>query len=196
MCCPFGPISIRPRLEVSLEHRLEDELERPLHHSVADRRNREDADFALVLAFPYVGDIANGRAPWLHGYYSASLLLRTQPPPSRLRPTSRFSPVIRPTLLRRFRVGTRRASPVARHVLVTVLSLPPRRGEHPYASVFGCSCRLRPPVEGSALGHTPLRGHTAFTFNTARGLIASPGETLSIGFSVSVSITSAIQTTG
>jgi hypothetical protein len=31
-------------------------------------------------------------------------------------------------LLRRFRAGTRRASPVARHVLVTVLSLPPRRG--------------------------------------------------------------------
>src|ERR1700737_1863963 len=44
----------------------------------------------LVLAFPYVGDIANGRAPWLRGHYSASSLLRTQPPPSRLRPTSRF----------------------------------------------------------------------------------------------------------
>src|ERR1700716_2973068 len=44
----------------------------------------------LVLAFPYVGDIANGRAPLLRGHYSASLLLRTQPPPSRLRPTSRF----------------------------------------------------------------------------------------------------------
>src|SRR5207248_4961349 len=38
---------------------------------------------------PYVGDIANGRAPSLHGHYSASSLLRTQPPPSRLRPTSR-----------------------------------------------------------------------------------------------------------
>jgi len=39
---------------------------------------------------PYVGDVANGRAPSLHGRYSASSLLRTQPPPSRLRPTSRF----------------------------------------------------------------------------------------------------------
>jgi hypothetical protein len=29
MCCAFGPISIRPRLEVSLEYRPEDELERP-----------------------------------------------------------------------------------------------------------------------------------------------------------------------
>src|SRR6202140_5793119 len=77
-------------------------------------------------------------------------------------------PVIRPTLLRRFPAGTRRASPVAWHVLVTVLSLPPRRGEHPYRSVFGCSCGLRPPVEGSALGDTPFRGHNAFTVVTAR----------------------------
>src|ERR1700692_894670 len=44
----------------------------------------------LVLAFPYVGDIANGRATSLRGHYSASSLLRAQPPPSRLRPTSRF----------------------------------------------------------------------------------------------------------
>src|SRR5208283_1754926 len=38
---------------------------------------------------PYDGVVANGRVPWLHGYYSVSSLLRTQPPPSRLRPTSR-----------------------------------------------------------------------------------------------------------
>src|SRR6478736_7495948 len=44
----------------------------------------------LVLAFPYVGGVANGRAPSLHGHYSASSLVRTHPPPSRLRPTSRF----------------------------------------------------------------------------------------------------------
>jgi hypothetical protein len=46
--------------------------------------------YHLVLAFPYVGDIANGRAPSLHGHCSASSLLRTQPTPSRLWPTSRF----------------------------------------------------------------------------------------------------------
>src|SRR5436309_804366 len=51
MCCPLGSISIRPRWEVSLEHRLEYELERTLHHSVVDRRNREDADFAPVLRY-------------------------------------------------------------------------------------------------------------------------------------------------
>ena len=49
MRCPLGPISIRPRLEVGLEYRLEYELERTLHHSVADRRNREDTDFAPIL---------------------------------------------------------------------------------------------------------------------------------------------------
>src|SRR5215471_20857596 len=43
----------------------------------------------LVLAFPRFGGVANGRAPWLHGHYPASSLLRAQPPPSRLRPTSR-----------------------------------------------------------------------------------------------------------
>src|SRR5271166_4943757 len=43
----------------------------------------------LVLAFPYVGGVANGRAPSLHGHYSASSLVRTHPPPSHLRPTSR-----------------------------------------------------------------------------------------------------------
>src|SRR3954447_24575112 len=47
MCCPLGPIS--KRLEIRLEDRFEYELERALHHSVADCRNRKDADFAPVL---------------------------------------------------------------------------------------------------------------------------------------------------
>src|SRR5260370_18157459 len=58
------------------------------------------------------------------------------------------SPVIRPTLLRRFLVGTRRVSPFAQHVLVTVLSLPPRRCDQPYRSVFGLSFCLRPTAAG------------------------------------------------
>src|SRR3984885_11401112 len=76
-------------------------------------------------------------------------------------------PIIRPTLLRRFLVGTRRASPVAWHVLVTVLSLPPRQGDQPRRSDFGCSCCLSPTVAGSALGDIHFRGHNAFTFVTA-----------------------------
>ena len=51
MSCPLGTISKRARLEVGLEDRLQYELERALHHSVADRRNREDADLAAVLRY-------------------------------------------------------------------------------------------------------------------------------------------------
>src|ERR1700745_1843494 len=145
----------------------------------------------LVLAFPYVGDIANGRAPSLRRHYSASSLLRTQPPPSRLRPTSRFCRLYGLPCSGDFLAGTRRASPVAQHVLVTVLSLPPRRGEQPYRSVFGWSFCLRPAVAGSALGDTHFRGHNAFTVVTARCLVTSPREVLSIGFEGSVSISSA-----
>src|SRR5258705_7320562 len=54
-------------------------------------RSCNSMDAFVISSLPsYVGDIANGRAPSLRGHYSASSLLRTQPPPSRLRPTSRF----------------------------------------------------------------------------------------------------------
>src|SRR5438876_7276633 len=43
--CPFWSVSIRPRLEISFEDRLQDELECPLNHAIADSRNRKDADF-------------------------------------------------------------------------------------------------------------------------------------------------------
>jgi len=49
MSCPLGTISKRSRLEVCLEDRLQHELERTLHHSISDRRNRKDADLAPVL---------------------------------------------------------------------------------------------------------------------------------------------------
>src|SRR6201988_2670945 len=51
MCCPFRSISIRPRLEIRFENRLQDELQRPLAHSVTDSRNRKYAYFAPVLRF-------------------------------------------------------------------------------------------------------------------------------------------------
>src|SRR5208283_2650808 len=98
------------------------------------------------------------------GPFAPRTLLRfiaTADPAATLSSSADFpvSPVIRPTLLRRFLAGTRRASPVARHVLVTVLSLPPRRGDQPYRSVFGSPCCLRPTVGGSAFGATHFRGH-------------------------------------
>src|SRR5438445_13534734 len=55
--------------------------------------------------------LQNSRAPSLHGHYSASPLLRTRPSPSRRSPTSRFRRLYG-SLLRRFRSGARRASPV------------------------------------------------------------------------------------
>src|SRR5262245_62905158 len=42
MSYPLGTISKRARLEVGLEDRLQYELERPLHHPISDRRNREE----------------------------------------------------------------------------------------------------------------------------------------------------------
>src|ERR1700751_5830847 len=48
---PLRPISKRPQLEIRFENRLEDELERPLYYPVPDRRDRQDADFALVLRY-------------------------------------------------------------------------------------------------------------------------------------------------
>ena len=122
----------------------------------------------LALAFPIERDVTNSRAPSLHGRYPTSSLLRARPPPSRLRSTSRFSRLYDLPCSSDFSSGTREASPTTRYVLVTVLSLPPRRGEQPYRSVFGWSFCLRPSVAGSAPGDTHFRGHNAFTFVTAQ----------------------------
>src|SRR5262249_9268218 len=45
MCCLLGTVSKRPRLEVGLKDRLQDELERTLHHPITDSGNGKDADF-------------------------------------------------------------------------------------------------------------------------------------------------------
>src|SRR5208337_1847557 len=49
MGCPLWTVSRRPRLEVRLEDWFQYQLERALHHSVADSRNRKDADLAPIL---------------------------------------------------------------------------------------------------------------------------------------------------
>ena len=106
------------------------------------------------------------------------------------------SPVIRPTLLRRFRGGTRTASPVARHVLVTVLPLPPRRSDTTHRSGFVVPCCLRPIPEGSA-------SEVVFLTRPPTGSLAlRPGDSrttltvaLSIGSTSFVSSTDATQAT-
>src|SRR5262249_12430950 len=113
----------------------------------------------LVLAFPIERDITNSRAPSLHGRYPTSSLLRTHPPPSRLRSTSRFGRLYDLPCSGDFapgRGGLRQflgmsLSPCSRfHTAVVGL---PRR------SAFGIPCWLHPTVAGSALGSLHFRGH-------------------------------------
>ena len=49
MSCPLGTVSKRPRLEVRLKDRFQYQLERALHHPVADSWNRKNADLAPIL---------------------------------------------------------------------------------------------------------------------------------------------------
>ena len=116
--------------------------------------------------------IINSRVPLLLGRYPRSTLIRTPPPPSRLSVHFPLLTVIEPTLLQRFRFGTRRASPVARYVLVTVLSLPPRRS----VSVVSISFRLimLPSPYGCGLGLWGL----SLSGPPMRSLSLWPGDSL------------------
>ena len=106
-------------------------------------------------------------------------------------------PVIRPTLLHRLLDGARTVSPVARHVLATVLSLPPRRSDVPHRSARVMPCCLRPNLEGSASGVHLFRGHL-WVHSRYGPVTCSPSQgwlcrSASSGF---VSSTDAIQATG
>ena len=133
---------------------------------------------------------------WLHGHYSASSLLRTRPPPSRLRPLSRRRRLYGLPCSGDFSPGRGR--------LLQLLGM----------SLSPC-CRFHPAEMNSRVGQCSA-AHVAFalrlkarpsdlrTFEaTTRLLLLRPGdslisprEILSIGFVGSVSIPSAIRTTG
>src|SRR5438105_14430044 len=49
MSCSFRSVSIRSRLEVSFENRLQNELECPLDHAITDGRDREDPDLGSAV---------------------------------------------------------------------------------------------------------------------------------------------------
>ncbi len=51
MSCPSRPVSIRPRLEISFEDRLQNELECSLNHTITNSRNRKNADLSPVLRY-------------------------------------------------------------------------------------------------------------------------------------------------
>src|SRR4029078_12647228 len=104
----------------------------------------------------------------------ASSLLRTHPPPSRLRPTSRVVRLYGRACSAAFAGGARRASPVAPHVLVTVPSRPPRRSGAPRQPTCDDPCCLRLTTEGSASGAYILSGPPV------RSLTLRPGDWLTI----------------
>src|SRR4029453_14314545 len=79
-------------------------------------------------------------------------------------------------LPRRFRDGTRRASPVARCILVIVLPLPPRQSVSPHRSVGDGPCSLRPINGGSASEVKSFGVTCAFAFVTAQWLARHPKD--------------------
>ena len=124
----------------------------------------------LVLAFHVVGGVATQQGPFAPR--ALPRFLATTNPSATLSPSAHFpgSPVIGPTLLRRFRAGARRASPVAWLVLVTVPPLPPRR------SGTAASIRFRLPMLPSPFGcGLGLRGHS-LSGPHPRSLSLRPGD--------------------
>ncbi len=125
--------------------------------------------------------------------------IATTDPAATVSPSADFpgSPVIRLTLLRRFLDGARTASPVARHALVTVLPLPPRRSDVPRQSDCDTPCCLRPEEEGSASGVCFLSRPPMGSLSLRPGDSPTiPKTALSVGFTRFVSSTDATQATG
>src|SRR5947207_15270469 len=70
----------------------------------------------------------------------------------------------RASLLRRFRDGTRRVSPVAQRVLAIVLSLPPRQSESPLQSGATIHAAFALQLQARPLGPLTFEATSAFTF--------------------------------
>src|ERR1022692_1019317 len=113
----------------------------------------------LVLAFLMVGDATSSRAPLLHGHYSASPLLRTRPPPSRLRSTSRLRRLYDLPCSGDFSPGRGGLLQLLGMSLSPCCRFHPAEIEMPRRSDFGTPCCLHPTVAGSALGAIHFRGH-------------------------------------
>ena len=133
-------------------------------------------------------------APWALPHF-----LATTDPAATVSSSADFPvfPVIRPTLLCRFLDRTRTASPVAWRLLVTVLSLPPRRSNLPLQSVCDRPCCLRLEAVDSASGVSFLSRPPVDSLTLRPGdSLTIPKMALSIGFMSFVSSTHAIQATG
>jgi hypothetical protein len=154
-----------PRPPVLVSLRLD--VEPPPQVLQTDGRHCQDAP-----AFRVAGGVAEQQGPFAPR--ALPRLIATAGPSATLSPSAAFpgAPVIRPTFLRRFRGGARRASPVARRALVAVPSLTPRR-RGPAASA-----RLQRSLLPSRVKQTlGLRGH-ALSGLPLRSLTLRPGDSL------------------
>jgi len=126
--------------------------------------------YQLVLAFLMVGDVTNSRAPLLHGRYSASSLLRAQPPPSRLRSISRLSRLYDLPCSADFSAGRGGLLQLLGMSLSPCCRIPPRRGE--VAASFRFRLPMLPSPHRCGLGpriHSFSRPHS-------RSLSLRPGD--------------------
>jgi len=119
----------------------------------------------LVLAFLMVVDFTNSRAPLLRSRYSASSLIRTHPPPSRLRSISRLGRLCDLPCSGDFAPGRGGLLQLLGMSLPPCCRFHPAEVKEPLRSDFGSPCCLRPPVVGSAFGVTHFRGHFCVHFH-------------------------------
>ena len=109
-------------------------------------------------------DNTNRRVPLLRGRYSASLLIRTHPPPSRRRSISRLSRLYDLPCSGDFAPGRGGLLQLLGMSLLPCCRFHPAEVSVPYRSDFGISCCLRPMEAGSAFGSTPFRGRLRVHF--------------------------------
>src|SRR5215469_796515 len=123
--------------------------------------------FIIHPCLPFVGVLASSRASSLHGHYPLHCYYWPFRHPLVFH---RFPGDASYTvfLLRRFLVGTGRASPVALCILVIVLSLSPRQSVPPHQSACVGPYCLRSTTASSASGAWLFGVTCAFTFVTAQ----------------------------
>src|SRR5215468_12352594 len=100
--------------------------------------------------------LQSSRVPSLRGRYPTSLLLRTRPPPSRLRSTSRFGRLYDLPYSDDFAPGRERLHQLLGVSLSPCCRFHPAEVEVPHRSDFGTPCCLHPTEAGSALGPSPF----------------------------------------
>src|SRR3989441_12499026 len=113
-------------------------------------------------------EVQNSRAPSLHGRYPASSLLRTRPPPSRRRPTSRVRRLYGRPASADFAAGRGGLLQLRDASWSPCCRSQPRRSGPPRQPDCDGPCCLRGVIDRSASGVWMFRGHLAFTCVTAR----------------------------